>query len=319
MANYTANYGLHQWEPEDNFLRTDFNADFAKMDTALGRLERGLEQNSYHIYNLILQNYYENKYTGYKKALLFDGFLTKQHIATSDPELMIGGGAARLYRAAEVSWSQARGSSANSPYSAQLSTVARTSVGAGTVTAVTFTVKESDTSRTTCTLQITLNGKLAREQAFTVPNGSTGTCKVELTTPLEVKTGDQYRFQILNSRDVSPSLSFYLTSDYTTLAVTAHVTSQGAQQAVLTAAAPTVLSFDHAKLWLRHQGGIITPTLNGVAMTLVGTEATTEPLGNPCTERCWTAPGGSAVNLALTLDCGTDDTCFLYDYGLLLF
>ena len=35
MANYTPNYGLHQWEPGDDFLRTDFNQDFAKIDTAL--------------------------------------------------------------------------------------------------------------------------------------------------------------------------------------------------------------------------------------------------------------------------------------------
>lgn len=35
MAQYTPNYGLHQWEPGDNFLRTDFNQDFVKIDTAL--------------------------------------------------------------------------------------------------------------------------------------------------------------------------------------------------------------------------------------------------------------------------------------------
>ena len=35
MASYTEHYGLHQWEPEDPFLRTDFNADFLKIDTAL--------------------------------------------------------------------------------------------------------------------------------------------------------------------------------------------------------------------------------------------------------------------------------------------
>lgn len=27
MAAYTEHYHLHQWEPEDNFLRTDFNED----------------------------------------------------------------------------------------------------------------------------------------------------------------------------------------------------------------------------------------------------------------------------------------------------
>lgn len=35
MAQYTENLGLHQWEPEDNFLRSDFNEDFAKIDAAV--------------------------------------------------------------------------------------------------------------------------------------------------------------------------------------------------------------------------------------------------------------------------------------------
>ena len=39
MATYTSNYGLHQWAPEDNFLRTDFNEDLEKIDTALQTLE----------------------------------------------------------------------------------------------------------------------------------------------------------------------------------------------------------------------------------------------------------------------------------------
>lgn len=36
MATYTENFGLHQWVPEDDFLRTDFNTDFQKIDAALG-------------------------------------------------------------------------------------------------------------------------------------------------------------------------------------------------------------------------------------------------------------------------------------------
>ena len=46
MATYTPNYGLHQWEAGDNFLRTDFNADFSKIDTALGS-KAGLVTGSY--------------------------------------------------------------------------------------------------------------------------------------------------------------------------------------------------------------------------------------------------------------------------------
>jgi len=34
-TNYTQNYNLCQWEPEDPVLRTDFNADNAKIDAAL--------------------------------------------------------------------------------------------------------------------------------------------------------------------------------------------------------------------------------------------------------------------------------------------
>ena len=39
MATYTSNYGLHQWEPSDNFLRTDFNEDLKKIDEAIKGVE----------------------------------------------------------------------------------------------------------------------------------------------------------------------------------------------------------------------------------------------------------------------------------------
>ena len=37
-TNYTTNYQLNQWEPTDQVLRTDFNADNAKLDAALAGL-----------------------------------------------------------------------------------------------------------------------------------------------------------------------------------------------------------------------------------------------------------------------------------------
>ena len=39
MATYTSNYQLHQWVPGDNFLRTDFNTDFQKIDAAIKGVE----------------------------------------------------------------------------------------------------------------------------------------------------------------------------------------------------------------------------------------------------------------------------------------
>lgn len=38
--NHTSNYQLNQWEPTDQVLRADFNADNAKIDEALFRADR---------------------------------------------------------------------------------------------------------------------------------------------------------------------------------------------------------------------------------------------------------------------------------------
>jgi len=35
MSTKTEHLGLHQWEPEDSFLRSDFNEDFAKIDAGV--------------------------------------------------------------------------------------------------------------------------------------------------------------------------------------------------------------------------------------------------------------------------------------------
>ena len=39
-TNHTRNYDLCQWEASDKVLRTDFNADNAKIDAALAQLNR---------------------------------------------------------------------------------------------------------------------------------------------------------------------------------------------------------------------------------------------------------------------------------------
>ena len=38
-SNYTSNYNLCQWEADDKVLRTEFNADNAKIDAALAELQ----------------------------------------------------------------------------------------------------------------------------------------------------------------------------------------------------------------------------------------------------------------------------------------
>ena len=43
-SNYTSNYGLCQWEATDQVLRTEFNEDNVKVDTALDTLEQTVTQ-----------------------------------------------------------------------------------------------------------------------------------------------------------------------------------------------------------------------------------------------------------------------------------
>lgn len=84
-TNKTPNYALNQWLGTDTFARTDFNADNLTLDLALKGLSDGLKAinpMAKNLYNLILQNYYDGKYTGYKKALMFDGFMNLNGMAS---------------------------------------------------------------------------------------------------------------------------------------------------------------------------------------------------------------------------------------------
>ena len=84
MATYTPNYRLHQWEPEDKFLRTDFNEDFAALDTALGRTARQGADTAYNLYDLFLRAGLEERAGGSQRAVLYDGFSDGEGMAGRD-------------------------------------------------------------------------------------------------------------------------------------------------------------------------------------------------------------------------------------------
>ena len=101
-SGYTTNYGLCQWQRSDKFLREEFNQDNEKIDAALkaaaekaaaetGQIRTRLESTNYDLCNLLLQNDYERKYTGYKKALLFDGFHNIEGVANMNGFLQSDG------------------------------------------------------------------------------------------------------------------------------------------------------------------------------------------------------------------------------------
>ena len=79
MADYTEHYQLHQWQPQDKFLRTDFNEDLQKIDTALEALRNSTTEQSTALAqkgnSLIVQGSYTGNGTSgsaHKSKLTFD-------------------------------------------------------------------------------------------------------------------------------------------------------------------------------------------------------------------------------------------------------
>lgn len=331
-SGYTENYGLCQWQGEDKFLREEFNQDNAKIDAALKAAEdkaavaaqsaqqtadralKGLEDQSYNVYNLILQNYYEGKYTGYKRGLIFDGFLDESGVEEKDDELLVRDKALRLSSVDEESWTDA-GSSYGTPYYGAFYTQTRTAVGAGVLAGFRFTIRYTGSS-STVKLQIWLNGTQVREQEVTFTT-LTGNREVTLEEPLLLLPGDQYWLGF--PKGGASSLDFAVTSE-NCLAGTALITPLAAEEGTLTVTEQAMPEgCAQVMLFARSAGGAVTPTLAGTELTLYSTRQTQTMDGIACTEQEWrgSAPAGETLTLTWTLTAG-EDGCTLYDYGLLL-
>ncbi|WP_294515663.1 hypothetical protein [uncultured Intestinimonas sp.] len=192
-SGYTANYGLCQWQRSDQFLREEFNQDNAKIDAALGRAEdkadralSGLENQSYNIYNLLLQADYENKHTGYKRALLFDGFADESQIASKSSDIQINSQAARLSKSGQGNISSS--STGNTCFLGDkgCTTGVQTAVGNGTLTGIQFQYNPSDSFGCGTNLVVYHNGVYNSIQQVTLEGGSGGTKTVTLQKPLSL-------------------------------------------------------------------------------------------------------------------------------------
>ena len=92
--NATPNYQLNQWEAEDRVLRTDFNADNAKIDAALKaiadqahRAELLIEQANYREYEQLLKKLYAGQSPEQPAHLRYDAFLDSSKIASKTAEI----------------------------------------------------------------------------------------------------------------------------------------------------------------------------------------------------------------------------------------
>lgn len=90
--NQTSRYKLNQWDPEDRILREDFNADNAKLETALGNFNASLKTHANqlqgvpalgrNLYNLFLRQKNAGQDVSWMEGLFYDDFSDQSKIAS---------------------------------------------------------------------------------------------------------------------------------------------------------------------------------------------------------------------------------------------
>lgn len=355
MANsYTANYGLCQWEAGDQFIRSEFNQDNAKIDTALKRVadtaaadlqavrvqlqsaaqtaqntaEQALDALvpvAYNVYNLALRQELEGKVTGWKQAMLFDGFQDDSGIASLGSGLVLNNG---VVLSKSISSNQEVANGTSYQYStSSLDTAAAVSAPGG---AYLYRIKcvwkaETDYQVGDQSLGFSfyVNGVLHHSETHSLYFSTTQQeGYIDLTTTIPVTTGDQVHFTcslgshfkmpiVRNSNQLIYAVYVFKPTNLTFASVTTKdVTLPAAKE---------------AWLWLRHIGGSIDPTLrtNGTArgFALQSSRSTVDPKGRSCTEKAYhltaTLPAGT-TSLMLKLQLSSDQKVTMLDYGLVL-
>ncbi|MBU5436299.1 hypothetical protein [Pseudoflavonifractor sp. MSJ-37] len=316
MPNYTKHHQLHQWGPGDPFLRTDFNEDFAKIDGALGGLERRALMTAYDLYDLMLRMDLERLGGGAQRGLFYDGFLNDAAIAEMDEALTLQNGALRLFRQGEAGWTDRQSSSFNGPYYSALYTAVHTATGPGMLTG--FTVIAKSSSAASVSLEVWVDGAKARQQSVRFPASSSAQeAAVTLEEPVRLSAGQKYYVGFPKGGSSALDLAVTASNKLAGTAKIVPLCGETADMTTISATPPA--GCRRGVLYARYSGGAVSPALNGTPLVQTGQRATTETGGQPCTEGTWTAElDGGPVQLTWTLHSG-EEHCTLYDHGLLFF
>ena len=323
MASYTPHYHLHQWEPEDKFLRTDFNEDFAALDAALDRAEGRTADHAYHLYNLMLQNEYEGKYTGYRSALLFDGFLDRDGVAGKTGFLQTGGRLA-LDRTGQGDVALGSGGGSNREETTRSLLMA----GGGVITGFLCYLYASRAVSTRAELEyrLTVNDETAAEGSTSFPAPAEGKTE-ERTISLpntDVRAGDRCQFWI---KSLTGWIDVRKAGNGNGLGGTLRVRSGAAETGTMTGKALPLPEGRGAMAWVRHKGGAVALSLKGSAGTFpmtAGTARASQDLmtGTACTEQSFRldralSAGNWSVILTGTRG-GSEESMEVFDYGVIV-
>ena len=331
-SNYTANYGLCQWEPGDKFLREEFNRDNEKLDTVLERAEgkadralSGLEAADYNLYNLILQSDYEGKHTGWKKALLFDGFRDTGGVAEQSSSITLSGGA-NLSRSGQNTIVWGYGSEKNTPLASKETMI----MGGGVITGFRCKVYSIQHLTTTGRMDYTVsvNGRVmasGKTELLRLEGQSTLEFTQNLPSHIPVAYGDRVTLTLdYGGNDWKP----YSDSSGAYLGGSLLLTAMSGSTGHLLSVRRTLPACTAALAWVRHSAGTVSVSLRDSGgqlhpLALEGTRSTQTPAGVSCTESAFRlegelADGNWAVRLDLDLDQDESPRMKVYDYGVAL-
>ena len=329
-SGYTSNYSLCQWQGEDKFQREEFNQDNEKIDSALGQAEAkadralsGLEAADYNIYNLLLQNEYEGKYTGYKKALLYDGFLDGSMTASMSSGVVRSQNKLTLDRTGQGDIPLGYSGQSTS-YVGGGSTATCTAGGSGRITGFRLkTIHEQGLTATgSATWKLYKNGEQAAQGTSQLRFGATAEEQVISISSVAVSKGDTFYFYI-HTGAAAPEL--YTTSNGL-LGGTFLITSTGTTGGTVTTPSLALPERTTLRAWVRYSGGTVGLSVQGAAglvpMVQTGTRTTTEPEGASCTEAEFlleqSVPQDEYLSFQLIMDVGNASVMYVYDYGILL-
>ena len=328
-SGYTANYGLCQWQPEDQFLREEFNQDNEKIDAALKVAEEKAETQlaavGHDVYNLMLQNYYDGLVTGWKKALVFDGFQDRSLVADASESLFFTDKAVSLSRTAETVLGQGYSDEPSGLSTWRQSAHIPVS-SCGYLKQIRFkTLQESAEPRQSYLSYIVLlNYQSVQNGSVLVTFNNAPTENILPVNNIKVKPGDLLCIHLNNNRE--DQLLYRPGSGEGTLGCWFDLTPvTGESGTIIT---PALALPDRTSLWawVRHTGGTLGLAVVGqdgerAAFTPVDSRTIQRLDGTSCAElelRLDQPPQSGALTFQLQMDLGENDWMQVFDYGILL-
>ena len=312
MATYTPNIGLHQWAPEDDFLRTDFNTDLSKIDAVLGSTGQSTRSNGYNVCNLMLQNYYDGKPVHYADGVLLDGFLDGGRVSQLSQGFALDTANRRLYLDATGQ------SDVDHNYGATVGayigprkalTASWTAEGYGTLTGAWVYLDG------TATFSISnAAGEVLTSQQQSSSGGS-----VLFTLSADIEMGQVYQIKLQNDNSSGNMMVQRKVENDDTFGFKLVITPVTVTSGVMTGTAQAVGAWHKAVAWVRHDQGSVTMAQGGQAMTLESVRTTKNLDNQVCLESCFElASSGTSFQPVLGVTTQTGQSVSVYDYCIAL-